>query len=230
MGDRSCPACCCRTAVPCDGDEPRGRHVGSLGPTHPAPRGGPTLHPPAATGTRRRAPASRRADGLHQRSRPALAALPPRRSLRRRRPRANPGGRRGIGRLHPRVPDAVRARRPSRSSRTRLPLLPQRVDRPGHGSGADRRGTRHPLGADARSSRRGRAPRRADPRVTIEPDRHRARRRRTRRDHVGVPLARHRRDRRTRSTTASSTVPRRLGCSTIIPMRSWSTASRSTGR
>ena len=93
--------------------------------------------------------------------------------------------------VHLAVPHALRRRRPGRSRRAGLPVLSQCAPRARHHAGRDPGRPRQPLGADARPPRRRRTPRRVDRRLTVEPDRHGTRQRRSPRRRRHVPRARY---------------------------------------
>ena len=160
-GDRGRPPCRRCAAVPRHGDEPRGERAGGVGTSYSAPRGRPAVDAAPGGGPGCRAPPTRPAARLHERCRAAIAPTTAGRPLRRRRHRPGPGGGRRVGRIHARVPDHVRARRPSRRDRAGLSLLPQRPDRSRHDPGGDSGRSRHPLGSDPRTSRSGRRSRAA---------------------------------------------------------------------
>ena len=187
-GDRGRPPCRCRAAVPCDGDEPRGgrcsRQRGAASctsrsanrrrrcPRSPATRCGPTSTNHSATPTP--PGCTRCAVG----SPTATTASTPERILVVAGASAGftlafltlfePGDRVGV--LEPGYPCYRNALLALGMEPVAIPVGP-----------ASRWA---PTPADLEAAGR---PRRAGPRLAVEPDRHRARRRRARRDHRRVP-------------------------------------------
>ena len=139
------------------------------------------------------------------------------------------GHRRLVGRLHPRLHQPLRARRPGGDRRSRLSELPQ------HPAGARPRAGRHrhrprgplPAGARATSTRR---PRRGAGGEPGQPDRHHAGALRARGADRAGGASSASPSSRTRSTTASSTAPARSRRSRSPTRSTSSTPSRSTSR
>ena len=129
---------------------------------------------------RRERRARRRADRLHRDARPRVAAgahRPPLCRCLRRDGRSGPRGRhhRFVGRLHPRIPRAVRARRPGGGGAAGLSALSPHPHRARLRAGADRDHAGDPLGDHARDAARGPPPGAAQGRAGGEPrqpDRH----------------------------------------------------------
>ena len=152
-------------------------------PSTPLPRGR----------RRRRAPIARQSPRLHECRGAASSAFPTRNPLRRRRRTPCADRCRRVRGFHAGVPDALRSGdQPRRSDRAGLPVLPQRARRAGDRAGGDSRRSGEPVGADHRATRGGRRPRRARHRLTVEPDRHRVRRRDAGDDRQPLPAPRHR--------------------------------------